>query len=118
LFSHTATHASWKATNYSRICSDHFEITEYIIPPSSNGTCRLKRKAIPSRSNITRTALPLPDELQSKLEVSNRRPFPPTSHENLVPPAKVAKPLPAEKRDTLEQKTTFTHQKRANMLDQ
>ena len=69
-----------------------------------SGTCRLKKHAIPSRSNATYTAIPLPDELQSRLEVSNKRPLPPTNHENLVPPAKVAKPLPAERRDELEEK--------------
>lgn len=99
-------HASWTATNYSRICSDHFEITEYIIPPSSSGTCRLKKYAIPSKFNTTYTAPSLPDEQQSRLDISNKRPFPPTNDENLQPPTKVAKPLPAESRDALEQKLT------------
>lgn len=32
----------WKANHTSRICSNHFPQFEYIIPPTENGTCRLK----------------------------------------------------------------------------
>ncbi|CAB4006611.1 THAP domain-containing 9 [Paramuricea clavata] len=54
----------WKATKYSHVCSNHFHHREYIIPPSDNGTCRLKNNAVPTtfhkpiRSNygISRTA--------------------------------------------------------------
>ena len=33
----------WKATKFSFICSNHFEYQDYIIPPSSDRTCRLKK---------------------------------------------------------------------------
>ena len=54
----------WKATKHSHVCSNHFHRQEYIIPPSDNGTCRLKKNAVPTtfhkptRSNygISRTA--------------------------------------------------------------
>ena len=38
----------WKATQSSCICSNHFPQWEYIIPPSENGTCRLKNTAVPT----------------------------------------------------------------------
>ncbi len=38
----------WKATTSSRICSNHFEPTDYIIPPSSSTPFRLKPNALPS----------------------------------------------------------------------
>ena len=41
----------WKATREHRICSNHFQHSDYIIPPSQNGTCRLKKYVIPSRFN-------------------------------------------------------------------
>jgi hypothetical protein len=94
----------WRAKRGSRICSDHFQLSDYIIPPSSNGTCRLKNNAIPSRSNSTQCTTP-PDELQSRLEHSNKRPLPPTSHDETSPAEKVRRTAPAEeKRDELEKK--------------
>ncbi len=38
----------WQANQYSRSCSKHFQSTDYILPPSSNNTCRLKKYAFPS----------------------------------------------------------------------
>ena len=38
----------WKATHLSYICSNHFTIQDYVIPPSDNGTCRLKHNAVPT----------------------------------------------------------------------
>ena len=38
----------WKATRFSFICSKHFERQDYIIPPSSDKPCRLKKYAVPS----------------------------------------------------------------------
>ena len=38
----------WKATRFSFICSKHFEQQDYIIPPSSDRPCRLKKYAVPS----------------------------------------------------------------------
>ena len=38
----------WKATHFSHICSNHFTIQDYVIPPSDNGTCRLKHNAVPA----------------------------------------------------------------------
>ncbi len=35
-------------TSSSRMCSNHFEPTYYIIPPSSSTPCRLKPNALPS----------------------------------------------------------------------
>ena len=43
--------SEWKAA-VSHICSNHFTIQDYVIPPSDNGTCRLKHNAVP-------TSLPL-----------------------------------------------------------
>ena len=39
----------WKATVHSHICSKHFSCDQdYIIPPSHDGTCRLKHNAVPT----------------------------------------------------------------------
>ena len=38
----------WKATHFSHICSNHFTIQDYVIPPSDNETCRLKHNAVPT----------------------------------------------------------------------
>jgi hypothetical protein len=42
----------WQVNQYSRICSKHFQSTDYILPPSSNNTCRLKKYAFPSGSPV------------------------------------------------------------------
>ena len=35
----------WRATRYSFICSNHFELLDYIVPPTTaKETCRLKKK--------------------------------------------------------------------------
>jgi hypothetical protein len=39
-------HPEWKTTKYSHVCSNHFHHREYIIPPSDNGICRLKKNAV------------------------------------------------------------------------
>ena len=38
----------WKTTRFTYICSNHFPQQEYTIPPSQNGSCRLKNTALPS----------------------------------------------------------------------
>ena len=92
-------------------CWESFIEEENIIeepwsPHSSNGTCRLKYYAIPSRSIQNSTqCTPPPDELQSRLEHSNKRPLPPTNHDEMSPPEKVRRSTPAEeKRDELGKK--------------
>ena len=42
----------WKAASFRRICSDYFQLSDYILPTSSQGTCRL----IPSTSISTNGA--------------------------------------------------------------
>jgi hypothetical protein len=53
--------------------------------------------------NSTQCTTP-PDELQSRLEHSNKRPLPPTNHDETSPPEKVRRTAPEEKRDELEKK--------------
>ncbi len=112
----------WRAKRDSHICSDHFQLSDYIIPPLSNGTCRLKIYAIPSRSiqNPIQCTTP-PDELQSRLEHLNKRPLPPTNHDEMLPPEKVRRTAPAEERDelirNLQQQLRCTKQK-ANTMDE
>jgi len=96
----------WKAKQSHRICSNHFQLSDYVIPPSSNGTCRLKKYAKPSQpvpSNTTRCAN-IPDELHNRIDPLNKRPASSTNFDNPEPPAKIAKMTPEEKRDELHHK--------------
>ena len=67
----------WKATKFSFICSNHFEYQDYIIPPSSDRTCRLKKYAIPSVfSKLEKpNAINLSNEERNRLGIS-RKHFP------------------------------------------
>ena len=95
----------WTATSASRICSYHFQATDYIIPPSLNGSCRLKRYVIPSKCHGAATMSHIPIDARCRLDLSNKRPTPPTDLENLSPPEKVAKTVSTEeKRDELQKK--------------
>lgn len=38
----------WQATPVSRICSSHFSKHNYILQPSTNGSCRIKNNAVPT----------------------------------------------------------------------
>ncbi|CAB4014005.1 THAP domain-containing 1-like [Paramuricea clavata] len=96
----------WRATSTSRLCSDHFQVTDYITPPSVNGSCRLKKYVIPSKSHDTATMLfTIPNKTRCRLDLSNKRPIPTTDLENLSPPEKIAKTASTEeKRDELQTK--------------
>ena len=96
----------WKPKQNHRICSNHFRFSDYIILPSSNGTCRLKKYAIPSQPvppNTTPSAT-IPDELHSRIDPLNKRPASPSNYNSTEPPAKTAKMTPEEKRDELHKK--------------
>ena len=72
--------APWKATTASRICSDHFHNTDYIIPPSKHGTCRIKKYARPSKPiDLVTPATNSIDEKENTND-ANSRPtsFPPS----------------------------------------
>ncbi len=91
----------WKATSFSRICSNHFKMEDYILPPSITKTCRLKKYAIPSELDCDTTIL---EESQcSRLKNPHKRPLPPTELENLSPPVKMTKTA-EEERNELEKK--------------
>ncbi len=72
----------------SYICSNHFQHSDYIIPPTQNGTCRLKKYVIPSRFNNVHvqptTSTTHPDALLNRLELSNKRPLAATSVDNMM----------------------------------
>ncbi len=56
----------------SYICSSHFETCDYIIPPSSAETCRLKKNAVPSLFKIFPPSLQnhgIPEETSSRLQM-------------------------------------------------
>ena len=93
----------WKATTSSRICSNHFEPTDYIIPPSSSTPCRLKPNALPSIFPPHEFEEPS-IALQSRLEFPSKRPL--SSVDNTMsPPAKAAKAASEDnERDELEKK--------------
>ena len=93
----------WKATSASRICSNHFEPTDYIIPLSSSVPCRLKPKALPSIFPPHEFEEP-PIALQSRLQMPSKRPL--SSVDNTMsPPAKAAKTASEDnRRDELENK--------------
>ena len=59
----------WRATSTSRICSHNFQVTDYIIPPSVNGSCRLKKYVIPSKSHDAATMLyTIPNKTRCRLD--------------------------------------------------
>ena len=95
----------WKTTGSSRICSNHFEPTDYIIPPSSSTPCRLKPNALPSIFPPHEFEEPS-IALQSRLEFPGKRPL--SSVDNTMsPPAKAAKAASEDnERDELEKKLT------------
>ena len=87
----------WKATREHRICSNHFQHSDYIIPPSQNGTCRLKKYVMPSRFNNGHVQPTIstthPDALLNRVELSHKRPFVATSinSDDTSPPEKICK---------------------------
>ena len=91
----------WKAASSCRICGDHFQLSDYILPPSSEGTCRLKKYAIPSTSISANTTSS--DELHSMV-YSNKRPFPSLDPENLPPAAKIRRTATTDQREELKSK--------------
>ena len=106
--------APWKATTASRICSDHFHHADYIIPPSQQGTCRMKKYACPSKpiDLILTTATNSMNE-QKSMNDSYTRPtsFPPTDSvvspadsDQLPPPAKICRVDTMDERHEMEKK--------------
>ena len=81
----------WKATKFNFICSNHFEYQDYIIPPSSDRTCRLKKYAIPSVfSKLEKpNAMNLSNEERNRLGISRKHPLPRDDSDNLAPATKI-----------------------------
>ena len=81
----------WKATKFSFICSNHFEYQDYIIPPSSDRTCRLKKYAIPSVfSKLEKpNAMNLSNEERNRLGISRKHPLPRDDSDDLAPATKI-----------------------------
>ena len=95
----------WRATSTSRICSHHFQVTDYIIPPSVNGSCRLKKYVIPSKSHDAATMLyTIPNKTRCRLDLSNKRPIPPTDLENLSPQLHLQKKKEMSYKQNLDKK--------------
>jgi hypothetical protein len=59
----------WRATRHSYICSNHFEVCDYTIIPSSTGPCRLKKYAVPSVFKCIIKPQSIPKETKSRLEM-------------------------------------------------
>ena len=60
---------TWRATQYSFICSKHFEKDDYIQPPTADTvSCRLKRNAIPSLFKIEPFSCHISDEATRRLQ--------------------------------------------------
>jgi hypothetical protein len=88
----------WQADKYSRLCSKHFQSTDYILPPSSNNTCRLKKYAFPSNSTVPSdppTLVAHDEELNMRI---NKRPCPVNA---ILPPEKRPRVVPGDERDDL-----------------
>ena len=43
----------WQATSASRICSKHFSTCDYIVAPSKDSSCRIKKNAVPTIFSTT-----------------------------------------------------------------
>ena len=87
----------WKAASFCRICSDYFQLLDFILPTSSQGTCRL----IPSTSISTNGASIY--ELHSMV-YSNKRPFPSLDPENLPLAATIQRTATTNEREALKSK--------------
>lgn len=59
----------WRATQHSFICSKHFETNDYIQPPTSTGSCRLKHNAVPSIFKIEVFVDNVPEEAKGRLQM-------------------------------------------------
>ena len=101
----------WRATREHCICSNHFQQSDYIIPPSQNGVCRLKNYVIPSRFNNGHVQPAIstthPDALLNRVELSHKRPLvaTPINSDNTSPPEKIRKTTSIEEeRDMLQKK--------------
>ena len=81
----------WRATKYSFICSHHFEHHDYIIPPSSGNTCRLKKHAIPSVFSTLEqpNAMRLSNEEKNRLGIPRKHPLPPDDPDDMSPAKKI-----------------------------
>ena len=97
---------AWRATSASRMCNHHFEVTDYIIPPSVNGSCRLKKYAIPSKSHVPATFYAtIPSDTRCRLDWSNnKRPISPSDLENLSRPEKKLPKLHLQKKKEMSYK--------------
>ena len=93
----------WQANQYSRLCSKHFQSTDYILPPSSNNTCRLKKYAFPSGPPVhsdSPTLTAHDEELNRRI---NKRPFP-ANESATLPPEKRPRCASSDDRDELHTK--------------
>lgn len=81
----------WRATKFSFICSHHFEHHDYIIPPSSGKTCRLKKHAIPSVFSTLEqpNAMHLSNEERNRLGIRRKHPLPPDDPDDMSPAKKI-----------------------------
>ena len=81
----------WKATQFGFICSNHFEQQDYVIAPSSDKTCRLKKYAVPSvfSSLEQPTAMGLSDAQKNRLGISRKHHLPRDESDALSLAAKV-----------------------------
>ena len=93
----------WQANQYSRLCSKHFQSTDYILPPSSNNTCRLKKYAFPSGPPVhsdSPTLTAHDEELNRRI---NKRPCP-ANESATLPPEKRPRCASSDDRDELHTK--------------
>ena len=75
----------WQANQYSRICSKHFQLSDYILPPSSNNTCRLKKYAFPSALPVYSDPPTLTEHDEELNRRTNKRPCPAYENANSHP---------------------------------
>lgn len=58
----------WQATSASRICSNHFLACDYIVKPSTDSSCRIKRNAVPTVFSTTPNEYGISKTSRRKLE--------------------------------------------------
>ena len=74
----------WTATSYSFICSEHFKLTDYIVPSGKNSRCHLKDDAVPTIFRGHPLHLQSKEKSFTRTGVKRKLPSPPISPSKIM----------------------------------